>query len=131
MGPTGAMCFGVRRVTGFAAQEAMEDSGEHRGSKPALGPEGIRSGWPGKVAWALCACPGDFFAAAGEAVSAGLGTDCNGAMVGGLRELSGAAIPAHRTTPWHGRIAIRLAGSSEPRLDDLVQRAVAVAECIA
>jgi len=83
------------------------------------------------VVWALCTHQGDFSAAVGEAVSAGWDTDCNGATVGGLCGLSGTAIPAHWTTPWRGRIATRLAGHSELRLEDLVRRTVAVARSVA
>ena len=82
------------------------------------------------VTWALCAANGDFSAAIGNAVAAGWDTDCNGATVGGLMGLSGAAIPEHWTTPWDGRIGISLAGFSELALDDVVSRTVAVAHML-
>jgi ADP-ribosylglycohydrolase len=83
------------------------------------------------VVWATCSCGGDFSAAIGDAVSAGWDTDCNGATVGGLCGLMGMTIPDHWTRPWNGRIAVGLAGHSELRLDDLVDRTVAVARSLA
>jgi ADP-ribosylglycohydrolase len=80
------------------------------------------------VVWALYSHLDDFSAAIGEAVAAGLDTDCNGATVGGLWGLRGKAIPEHWTAPWQGRVAVSLAGLDELRLDDLVRRTVAVAE---
>lgn len=79
------------------------------------------------VVWALCACQGDFSAAVGEAVAAGWDTDCNGATVGGLCGLMGLPIAERWTHPWAGRVAVGLAGHAEMRLDDLVERTVAVA----
>ena len=78
------------------------------------------------VVWALCFSGGDFSAAIGNAVSAGWDTDCNGATVGGLFGLTGRPIPESWTRPWQGRVAVSLAGYSELRLDDLVDRTVAV-----
>jgi ADP-ribosylglycohydrolase len=82
------------------------------------------------VTWALCAADGDFSAGIGNAVAAGWDTDCNGATVGGLMGLAGAAIPDHWTRPWAGRIALGIAGCGELRLEDLVARTVAVARDI-
>ncbi len=79
------------------------------------------------VVWALCSADGDFSAAIGDAVTAGWDTDCNGATVGGLMGLSGAPIPERWTEPWAGRIGVSLAGMSELRLDDVVERTVSVA----
>jgi len=83
------------------------------------------------VVWALCAARGDFSAAIGNAVAAGWDTDCNGATVGGLCGLMGYAIPQHWTEPWQGRVMSGLAGESELRLDDLVERTLSVARRIA
>jgi ADP-ribosylglycohydrolase len=82
------------------------------------------------VVWATCSCAGDFSAAIGDAVAAGWDTDCNGATVGGLCGLMGAAIPGHWTRPWNGRLAVGLAGHSELLLEDVVARTVAVARRI-
>ena len=82
------------------------------------------------VTWALCSANGDFSAAIGNAVAAGWDTDCNGATVGGLMGLSGAAIPERWTAPWAGRIGVSLAGFSELTLDDAVARTVAVARSL-
>ena len=82
------------------------------------------------VVWALCDAQGDFSAAIGNAVAAGWDTDCNGATVGGLCGLSGAAIPDTWTKPWQGRVALSLAGYDELSLDDLVSRTIAVANDI-
>ncbi len=79
------------------------------------------------VVWALCSADGDFSTAIGNAVMAGWDTDCNGATVGGLMGLSGAAIPERWTNPWAGRIGVSLAGMSELQLDDVVGRTVGVA----
>ena len=79
------------------------------------------------VIWALCSADGDFSTAIGNAVAAGWDTDCNGATVGALMGLAGAAIPDHWTRPWAGRVGVSLAGHSELALDDLVARTVAVA----
>jgi len=83
------------------------------------------------VVWAICSCRGDFSTAIGDAVSAGWDTDCNGATVGGLCGLMGMAIPERWTSPWKGRVGVGLAGYSELRLDDLVDRTVAVARSLA
>lgn len=82
------------------------------------------------VVWAVCSADGDFGAAIGNAVAAGLDTDCNGATVGGLMGLTGAAIPDSWTRPWHGRIGVGLAGFAELELEDLTARTVAVAQNI-
>ncbi len=83
------------------------------------------------VVWALLGHPDDFGAAIGDAVAAGLDTDCNGATVGGLWGLQGKPIPEAWTAPWQGRIAVTLAGIGELSLDDLVKRTVAVTQRIA
>jgi len=83
------------------------------------------------VVWSLCSGRDDYSAAIGEAVTAGWDTDCNGATVGGLWGLQDSEIPDHWTEPWHGRVAVSLAGVGELSLDDLVARTVAVAERIA
>ena len=83
------------------------------------------------VVWALNSAEGDFSAAIGNAVAAGWDTDCNGATVGGLFGLTGAAIPESWTSPWAGRIGVSLAGFSELALDDVVDRTVAVANKVA
>ena len=73
----------------------------------------------------------DIGAAIGEAVGAGLDTDCNGATVGGMWGIQGDAIPARWTQPWQGRVALSLAGHAELPLETLVQRTTRVAECLA
>ena len=82
------------------------------------------------VVWALCSTQGDFGAAIGEAVAAGWDTDCNGATVGGLFGLTGAAIPEAWTRPWAGRVGLGLAGHAELELDQLVDRTVEVARAL-
>ncbi|MGB5353201.1 MAG: ADP-ribosylglycohydrolase family protein [Woeseia sp.] len=82
------------------------------------------------VIWALCSADGDFSVAIGDAVAAGWDTDCNGATVGGLFGLTGAPIPSHWTDPWQGRIAVDLAGMDELKLDDVVDRTLAVGRSI-
>ena len=82
------------------------------------------------VVWALCSFEDDFSAAIGNAVSAGWDTDCNGATVGGLFGLTGKPIPEFWTQPWRGRVGVSLAGYSELRLNDLVDRTVAVARAL-
>ena len=82
------------------------------------------------VVWALLSYGDDYSAAIGEVVAAGWDTDCNGATVGGLWGLTGRPIPEYWTAPWQGRIAVALAGVGELRLDDLVDRTVAVAQRI-
>jgi ADP-ribosylglycohydrolase len=79
------------------------------------------------VVWATLTYEDDFSAAIGEAVSAGLDTDCNGATVGGILGLAGRPIPDHWTGPWNNTVAVDLAGVGELALDDLVDRTVAVA----
>jgi ADP-ribosylglycohydrolase len=83
------------------------------------------------VVWALCSADGDFGAAIGEAVAAGWDTDCNGASVGGLFGLTGAAIPTAWTRPWAGRVGLGLAGHAELELGALVERTVEVARSLA
>jgi ADP-ribosylglycohydrolase len=83
------------------------------------------------VVWGLLAGEDDFSATIGDVVSAGWDTDCNGATVGGLWGLRGRPIPRQWTAPWQGRIAVSLAGVGELRLEDLVDRTVAVAHSIA
>jgi len=83
------------------------------------------------VVWALYSHLDDFSAAVGEAVMAGLDTDCSGATVGGLWGLLDQPIPEHWTRPWQGRVAVTLAGCDELALDDLVRRTVTVAERLA
>ena len=78
------------------------------------------------VVWALLSHPDDFGAAIGDAVAAGLDTDCNGATVGGLWGLQGHPIPEPWTQPWQGRVFTQLAGIGELALDDLVERTLAV-----
>jgi len=80
------------------------------------------------VVWALYSHLDDFGAAIGEAVAAGLDTDCNGATVGALWGLQGGDIPSAWTAPWNGRVGLSLAGHDEVSLDSLVARTVAVAE---
>ncbi len=82
------------------------------------------------VVWALCSSNGNFSAAVGNTVAAGWDTDCNGATVGGLLGLTGATIPEHWTKPWNGRIGVGLAGYAEFRLEDVVERTIAVARSI-
>ena len=82
------------------------------------------------VVWALVSHPDDFGAAIGDAVAAGWDTDCNGATVGGLWGLQGKAIPESWTMPWAGRVGVGLAGQSELRLDELVNRTVALARSL-
>jgi ADP-ribosylglycohydrolase len=83
------------------------------------------------VVWALYSNLDDFAAAIGEAVAAGLDTDCNGATVGGLWGLQGTAIPERWTSPWQGRVGISLAGFAELPIAELVARTDAVAERLA
>ena len=82
------------------------------------------------VVWALIASDGDFSRGIGESVAAGWDTDCNGATVGGLLGLSLGEIPESWTAPWSGRIGLSLAGYDEVRLDEVVERTVAVADSI-
>jgi ADP-ribosylglycohydrolase len=83
------------------------------------------------VVWALFSHLDDFGAAIGAAVGGGLDTDCNGATVGGLWGIQGDTVPAQWTQPWHGRVAISLAGHDEVTLGSLVERTVRVAASIA
>ena len=80
------------------------------------------------VVWALYGNLGDFGAAIGDVVAAGLDTDCNGATVGALWGLQGGEIPQRWTAPWNGRVGLSLAGHEEVALETLVARTVAVAE---
>jgi ADP-ribosylglycohydrolase len=80
------------------------------------------------VVWALYSHLGDYSAAIGDVVAAGLDTDCNGATVGGLWGLQGGEIPPHWTAPWRGRVAFTLAGYDELDVDMLIDRTVAVAD---
>ncbi len=82
------------------------------------------------VVWALYSHLHDFGAAIGEAVAAGLDTDCNGATVGGLWGIQGGSIPRQWTAPWQGRVALGLAGFGELSIDELVERTTRVAETI-
>ena len=82
------------------------------------------------VIWALCSADGDFGAAIGDAVAAGWDTDSNGATVGGLFGLTGAPIPDTWTRPWDGRIGLSLAGYDELRIDEVVDRTIAVARTL-
>jgi len=102
----------------------------------------IRAAYPGMspvhtvnnlalVVWALLSHPDDFDAAIGDAVAAGLDTDCNGATVGGLWGVQGKPVPAHWLAPWRGRVAVNLAGQSELALEDLVERTFAVQAALA
>ena len=83
------------------------------------------------VTWALYSHLDDFSAAIGDAVAAGLDTDCNGATVGALWALQGDEIPLHWTRPWQNRVGLGLAGYSELSLDELVERTVTVARAFA
>jgi ADP-ribosylglycohydrolase len=83
------------------------------------------------VVWALYSHLDDFGAAIGDAVAAGLDTDCNGATVGALWGLQGDAIPDAWTAPWNGRVGLSLAGFEEVSLESLVARTVAVTERLA
>ena len=65
------------------------------------------------MVWALYSNLDDFSAAIGDAVAAGLDTDCNGATVGALWALQGKPIPDAWTTPWKGRVRVSLAGQGE------------------
>lgn len=79
------------------------------------------------VVWALYSHLDDFSAAIGDAVAAGLDTDCNGATVGGLWGLQGTGIPMRWSEPWQGRVGVGLAGLQELDLEDLVARTVSIA----
>ncbi len=78
------------------------------------------------VVWALYSNLDDFSAAIGDAVMAGLDTDCNGATVGALWGLQDKPIPQHWLDPWQGRVGLGLAGVAEVTLDDLVDRTLKV-----
>lgn len=82
------------------------------------------------VVWALLSHRDDFSAAIGEAVAAGMDTDCNGATVGGLWGLQGKPIPEGWLTPWQGRVGVNLAGQSELRVEDLAARTAKVMESL-
>lgn len=80
------------------------------------------------VVWGVLSGADDYSAAVGDVVAAGWDTDCNGATVGGLWGLQGKEIPSQWTAPWQGRVAVNIAGIDELKLDDLVDRTVAVAK---
>ena len=80
------------------------------------------------VVWALFSNLSDYSAAIGEAVAAGLDTDCNGATVGGLWGLQSEEIPDRWLSAWQGTVGVSLAGYNEVSLDDLVDRTVALAK---
>ena len=82
------------------------------------------------VVWALFSNLHDFSAAIGDAVVAGLDTDCNGATVGGLWGLQSSDIPDHWIAPWQGRVGLSLAGYDELTLDELVGRTVGLAKSL-
>jgi ADP-ribosylglycohydrolase len=82
------------------------------------------------VVWGLLSGEEDYSTAIGDVVAAGWDTDCNGATVGGLWGLQGKTIPTHWTSPWQGRVAVTIAGTSELKIDDLVDRTVKVAQKI-
>lgn len=82
------------------------------------------------VVWALSTSEADFTSAVGNAVAAGLDTDCNGATVGGLLGIAGVPIPDAWTRPWRGRVGVNLGGCGEIALDELVARTTAVAATI-
>jgi len=83
------------------------------------------------VVWALFSNLDDYSAAIGEAVGAGLDTDCNGATVGALWGLQDKEIPSHWLHPWQERVGLDLAGHSELSLSELVDRTFAVLESFA
>jgi hypothetical protein len=83
------------------------------------------------VVWGLLSGAGDYATAVGDVVAAGWDTDCNGATVGGLWGLQGRPVPSRWKAPWQGRVAVTLAGVGELRLEDLVDRTVAVADGLA
>ena len=80
------------------------------------------------VVWALYSHLDDFSAAIGDAVAAGLDTDCNGATVGALWGLQGDEIPAIWLEPWQGRVGLSLAGYDEIDVEALIARTVSLAE---
>ena len=80
------------------------------------------------VVWAVRNFADDFSASIGNTVMAGWDTDSNGATVGGLVGLSGAAIDKRWTSPWQGRVGVNIAGVAEVPLDELVERTLIVAE---
>ena len=79
------------------------------------------------VVWGILSHQDDFSEAIGETVCAGWDTDCNGATVGGLWGLTGNPIPKHWTEPWQGRVQVSIAGVGDLRIEELVDRTVAVA----
>ena len=83
------------------------------------------------MVWALYSHLDDFGAAIGDAVTAGLDTDCNGATVGALWGLQGGDIPERWTSRWNGRVGLSLAGHEEVSLESLVERTAAVARSLA
>ena len=82
------------------------------------------------VVWSLLSHPDDFGAAIGDAVAAGLDTDCNGATVGGLWGLQAKPIPNPWLKPWRGRVGVGLAGQAELGLDELATRTLRVMESL-
>lgn len=83
------------------------------------------------VVWSLYSHLDDFGAAIGDAVAAGLDTDCNGATVGALWALQGGDVSERWTAPWNGRVGLSLAGYDEIALGALVERTVAIAQRLA
>jgi len=139
--PTNALAQALEQIpSGSGAAHAVR-----LGAKLAHDPEGsaaIRSHYDGLspvhtlnnlaiVVWALFSHLDDFGAAIGDAVAAGLDTDCNGATVGGLWGVQGRAIPSQWTAPWQGRVALSLAGYDEVTLTALVGRTIHVATALA
>jgi ADP-ribosylglycohydrolase len=80
------------------------------------------------VAAALYAFDGDFTGAIGAVVQAGWDTDTNGAAVGSiLGAITGPdGIDAGWTTPLKGRFASSLPGLDGIKMDELVERTLAV-----
>lgn len=80
------------------------------------------------VAAALYAFDGDFSSAICATVQGGLDTDTNGAAVGSIlgATLGTAGIEERWSQPLHGRFATSLPGFDGIRLDELVQRTLAI-----
>jgi ADP-ribosylglycohydrolase len=138
--PGDALEFALRRISlGPAVSETVRFAMSMAGTEGAI--ERIRDRYStlppvhslnnlALVVWALLSNENDYSAAIGEAVAAGWDTDCNGATVGGLWGLSGRPVPVSWTSPWHGRVAVSLAGVGELSTEDLVARTVVVADHI-